>query len=185
MKLTTGSEEMAKTQQKVDRQLVTGGDPEELFPIPAEQVFTESRLEYLDAQDLSEIGEALIEHQGGFGYLKEMNLVYLWASHGGKSHGKAVLGRCRRPKGLLAKFCDADFIITVSADHCREFRMTRYQLEAIVFHELCHTDYDESKGKARLVAHDYEGFCREVEVYGAWKEDLACAAKAFEQLKLL
>ena len=114
-----------------------------------------------------------------------MKIVYLWKRKGGRRGGKAILGRCQRPTGLLAKFCHADFIVWLGADHHTQFRSTRFQVEANVFHELCHTDEDEEKDEARMVPHDYEGFCREVELYGAWQSDLARAAKAFEQLKLL
>jgi hypothetical protein len=176
---------MARPQPKATKNLITGGDPEQIYPMPAPGEFEKAGSEYLEADDLQVIGEALIEKQGGFGYLKELKIVYLWKESGGQSHGKAVLGRCQRPKGLLAKFCDAHFIVSLSADHVCALRLTRYQVEAIVFHELCHTDYDDEKDKARLVAHDYEGFCREVEIYGAWKPDLEKAAKSFGQLRLL
>jgi len=176
---------MAKPQLKIVRKLVTGGDPEQLYPMPGPEDFAKAGSEYLEAEDLEKIGEALIEKQGGFGYLKELKIVYLWKEKGGESHGKAVLGRCQRPKGLLAKFCDADFIVWLAADHHRTFRSTRFQVEATTFHELCHTDYDEEKDKARLVGHDYEGFCREVELYGAWRSDLEKAAQSFHQLSLL
>ena len=44
---------------------------------------------------------------------------------------------------------------------------------------------DEDMPQTRLVPHDYEGFCREVEIYGAWRSDLEKAARVFGQLKLL
>jgi len=175
---------MSKPQLKLVKKLVTGGDAEQLYPVPTPEEFEKAASEFLDAEDLDEIGEALIEKQGGFGYLKELKLVYLWKEKGGESKGKAVLGRCQRPKGLLAKFCDADFIVWLAADHHRALRSTRFQVEATLFHELCHTDYNEEKDKPRLVGHDYEGFCREVELYGAWREDLERAARAFQQLNL-
>jgi hypothetical protein len=176
---------VAKPQPKTAKTLITGGDPEQLYPVPAPEEFEKAATEYLDAEDLAAIGEALIKKQGGFGYLKELKIVYLWKEKGGESKGKAVLSRCQRPKGLLAKFCAADFIVWLAADHHRAFRSTRFQIEATVFHELCHTDYDEDKDKPRLAGHDYEGFCREVELYGAWRPDLEKASKAFEQLSLL
>ena len=176
---------MAKPQLKLVKKLITGGDPEQMYPTPAPEEFAKAAAEYLDGDDLEEIGEAIIEKQGGFGYLKELKLVYLWKDKGGESKGKLVLARIQRPKGLLAKFCDADFIVWLAADHHRALRSTRFQVEATVFHELCHSDFNEEKDKARLVGHDYEGFCREVELYGAWRPDLENASKAFQQLSLL
>jgi len=184
IKETLGHQAAARGPHK--RTILTPGNPDDLYPVPSAQKFVDEDAEYLHAPDLQEIGEAIIDKMGGFGYLAGLNLVFLWKDKGGKSHGKAILGRCQRPKGLLAKFCAADFIIVLSADNHRLFKSTRYQVEACVFHELCHTDLDNSEDipEPRLVPHDYEGFCREVELYGAWRPDLEKAAKAFEQLKL-
>jgi hypothetical protein len=177
---------MAKPQFKTARKLVTAGDPEQLYPeIPSSLDFEKAECDYVDGADLEKIGEALIEHQGGFGYLRDRKIVYLWKNHGGKKAGKAILGKCQRPSGLLAKFCNADWIVWLAADHHAEFRSTRFQVEATVFHELCHTDVDEKNDAALLVGHDYEGFCREVELYGLWRGDLEKAAQSFEQMKLL
>lgn len=176
---------MSKPQMKPSRRLVTGGDPEQLYPVPGEEKFVKEDCDYLEAPDLEQIAGKLIEVQGGFGYLRELKIVYLWKRKGGKRGGKAILGRCQRPTGLLTKFCDADFIVWLGADHHAALRSTRFQVEATVFHELCHTDLDEEKDQPRLVPHDYEGFCREVEIYGVWHSDLAKAAKSFQQMNLL
>jgi len=164
--------------------LVTPGNADELYPVPPDKLFEVD--EFVTAPDLEEIAIAIIDSMGGFGYLAGLNLKYLWQGAGGKSKGKLVLGKCQKPAGLLAKFSNADFIITLAADHHRVLRSTRYQIEANVFHELCHTDLDNEKKipEPRLVPHDTEMFCREVEIYGLWREDLDRAAKVFEQLKL-
>jgi len=164
--------------------LVTPGNADELYPVPPDKLFEVD--EFVTAPDLEAIGTAIIDSMGGFGYLAGLNLKYLWQGAGGKSKGKLVLGKCQKPAGLLAKFSNADFIITLAADHHRVLRSTRYQIEANIFHELCHTDLDNEKDipEPRLVPHDVEMFCREVEIYGLWREDLDRAAKAFEQLKL-
>jgi len=176
---------MAKPQPKSLKKLITGGDPEQLYPMPAPGDFDKAGSDYLDAPELEKIGEALIDKQGGFGYLREMKIVYLWKRKGGTRAGKAILGRCEQPTGLLAKFCTADFIVWLAADHHAAFRHTRFQVEATVFHELCHTDHDEENDEPCRVGHDYEGFCREVELYGAWRSDLEKAAQTFHQLPLL
>ena len=127
---------MAKPQPKRTRQLVTGGDPEELYPVPGEKQFEKEDSDYVEAEDLEKIAEKPIDTHGGFGYLREMKIVYLWKRTGGKRAGKATLGRCQRPTGLLAKFCNADFIIWLAADHHTAFRSTRFQVKATMFHEL-------------------------------------------------
>jgi hypothetical protein len=175
---------MAKPQAKSFRSLVTGGDPDQIFPdVPADAEFEKADSEFLDASELEKIALAIIEHHGGFGHLDDMKIVYLWKRKGGSKLGKPTLGVCRRPTGLLAKFCNADFIIWLAANHHRDFRSTRWQIEATLFHELSHTDKDDEE--PRLAPHDYEGFCREVELYGVWRPDLEKAANAFKQLKLV
>jgi hypothetical protein len=77
---------MAKPQPKRSRQLVTGGDPEQLYPqIPAEADFKKAGCDYVEGSDLEKIGEALIEHQGGFGHLRDRKIVYLWKKKGGRN----------------------------------------------------------------------------------------------------
>ena len=160
--------------------LVTGGDPAEIFsPVPSEESFEDS--DFIDAAEVEAIGAALIKHRAGLEYLREHPIEYLWQRKGGSSRGKPVLARCRRPKGLLAMYCDAHFIVTASADHLTKARLTRYQMEALIYHELCHTNVDVEKGPC-LVPHDFEGFNAEVTIYGAWYPDLEKAALAFKQL---
>src|SRR5690349_13596966 len=127
--------------------IVTEGDPAEIFPdVPSEPKFDEAESDFLEAEAIEKIGVALLEKRPLPEALRERTFVYLSQRKGGKSHGKAVLGRCRRPRGLLARFCDTDFIVTVSADHVAAARLTRFQMEALVFHELCHAAYDPEDG---------------------------------------
>jgi hypothetical protein len=163
---------------------VTGGDPDQIYPVPAVEEFTKANSEYLEAPELEKIAGKIIEVHVGFSYLTELRVVYLWKEKGGTRLGKATLGKCQRPQGLLAKFCPADFIIWLGADHHRAFRSTRYQVEATVFHEMCHTGEDGDEEPV-MEPHDYEGFVREVELYGLWRADLEKAHGAFKQLRLV
>jgi hypothetical protein len=45
------------------------------------------------------------------------------------------------------------------------------QREALVFHELCHIDYDAEKDKFGTRDHDVEEFGRVVSKYGLWRDD--------------
>lgn len=165
--------------------IVTPGDPGQIFPdVPVPKAFEKEGGDFIDAEEIEKVGAALIDVRKELEPLREAAIRYLWQKSGGTSAGKAVLGRCRRPRGLLAKFCAADFIITISADHVTTAQLTRFQMEALVFHELCHASMDQQKG-ARLLPHDYEGFNAEVTHYGAWRPDLQRAQVAFSQLQLL
>lgn len=165
---------------------ITGGDPDEVFPgIPVPADFDRAVGDYIEAADLEKIGVALIEKRECFAPLRDdCAVAYLWQRKGGTSAGKPVFGRCRRPRGLLAKYCAADFIVTVSADYAAAAHLTRFQVEALIFHELNHATIDAQKG-AGIRPHDYEGFTVEVDFYGAWHPDLERAAASFKQLSLL
>jgi hypothetical protein len=161
------------------KELITGGNPDEEIAIPGLKQFEESG--FFEDEYLVNVGAALIEKR--FEYLNDFEIRFLWKSEGGSSGGKSVLGKCTRPRGLLAKYSKADFIIWAAADHCRLLGITRYQLEALLFHELCHAGRS-AKEEPILIPHDFDGFCAEVERYGAWRHDLERALKSFKQLKL-
>jgi hypothetical protein len=166
---------------KAERSLVTGGDPDERYPVPKKDDFER---EFAPAPDLAEIAEALIDaHQDRFGWIRDYcRVVYLWKAEGGAVNGCATLGKCQKPGGLLKLFSDAQYIIWLAADHARDLYLTRWQVEALLFHEMSHTRMGDN-GPA-LRGHDFAGFRSELEQYGAWESDLRLAAQAFQQLAL-
>ena len=64
------------------------------------------------------------------------------------------MGRCNRPSGLLRHFSHADFVIWFAANNCRDVAITRWQMEALIFHELKHAKMED--GEAVLVPHEWE-----------------------------
>ncbi len=162
------------------RQLVTPGEPNDRYPVPSEDDFDR---DFLPAVELGEIAKALIEKHPRFKFIGEYcRVVYLWKAEGGDVNGLATLGKCQKPGGLLKLFSDAQFIIWLAADHARVLALTRWQVEALLFHELCHAAWGESGAKLR--GHDFAGFRAELENYGAWESDLRRAAESFGQLPL-
>lgn len=169
---------------KERRALITGGDPDEVFLAPPVEQFEMEEDEFVDAPDITRIGSALISaYEATFGHLQSREIAWLWKRKGGASGGKATLGKCQKPTGLLRHFAGADFVIWLAADHCRDHRLTAHQVEALVYHELLHAGEDEG-GKPVILPHDFTGFLREVREYGAWKPDLSNAAHSFGQMPL-
>lgn len=130
-------------------------------------------------------------HPGLFGHLADLKVVYLWKKTGGKAKGKVVYGKTVKASGLAKHFSEqAAFVIWLAADHCRGATYTERQLEALLFHEMCHTtvvEADEETGRGggpALVPHDVETFAAELEVYGLWDADLRDVAPAFRQAGL-
>jgi hypothetical protein len=127
----------------------------------------------------------LIErHSGKFGFLRNIEVAYLWKRNGGRSQGKARLGYCAKASGLAKHYSGAEFVIWLAADTCRDYGMGPRELEAALFHEMSHSDYDDEADKPAVRCHDFEGFGDELAEYGLWTADLRRARHAFEQLPL-
>lgn len=146
--------------------------------------------EYIPAPELQAVLSALVEqYDDTIGHLTRVSVMVLWRAKGGKSKGKAKFGQCQKPSGLLAYFAaDTEFVITVSADHCREAEYMTSQLRALVYHEALHIGWEDGEdgedGHAVLVGHDVETFTAEIRDMGAWHQMLSATADAFRQAGL-
>ena len=155
--------------------------------VPTETEFGDD--EFIASTALAHRAEILTErHPDLFDHIADLKVVYLWKKTGGKSKGKGVYGKTAKASGLVKHFSEhAVFVIWLAADHCRGAAYTERQLEALLFHEMCHTSVAEADsetgrgGGPTLVPHDVEMFRAEVEVYGLWDADLRDVAPAFRQ----
>ena len=173
-----------KTKSKADptrpaRTLIAGGDPDEVIVTPKDEDFAGD--DWMEAPEVGAIATALIDGRECFGAagLGVATIVYLWKRKA-SSEPRRILGKCQRPSGLLKRFAGADFIIWLAANNCKGF--TRWQLEALVFHELSHASMADDTPS--LIPHDFEGFGQEIERYGLWKPDIeriAASVKVAQQ----
>lgn len=156
--------------------------------IPEDHCFIDeegNETDFLMAQGLRGMAVQLINrHETRFSHLAAAQFCVLWKRSGGEKAGKATLGQTQRAGGLVRFFAETEFVIWLAADHLRTLEVTRQQLEALLFHELCHIAWDPQRGRRRLVGHDFQGFLTEVKEYGAWISDLEAAAKVMQQLPL-
>ena len=172
--------------------LVTGDNPPELYPVPETARFksrpdlADPDLDFIPAPDVERIAAALIAADAGrFWHLTgafPLRVAYRWKREGGADGGRATLGKCVKAAPLVKHFGEIDFVIWLAADHLLVSGFTRYQVEALVFHELLHTA--RVSGKPKTVPHDAELFVAEVERYGLWKTDLDHVGRAVRQLQL-
>ncbi len=151
------------------------------FEVPNINEFGEET--HLVAAELAAIGNDLLENFDDFYGITLMTpkIDYLWKAKGGKKDNANVLGRIQQPQGELAFYSKTDYILWIAADHCYFFN--KFQITAVVFHELMHTFYNEFEGTLSLRGHDFEGFRREVEVFGYWSDDIRKMAQAFETVR--
>lgn len=158
-----------------DRHLITGGDPEEPCGVPDKSLC--DQLDFLPDKRLEEVGEALILRK--FPDLDGVTTVtFLWKSRGGASGGNRTLGKCVKNSGLVRHYSNhTDYTVWVAADHLRQLRFTRYELEALLYHELCHIAFEEpeEEGDRAVVGtrgYDVEAFYAEIREYGLWRANL-------------
>lgn len=172
----------------IEKQIVTIDVDQLPVVIPDEGEFAEA--EFLDAPALQVIGKNLISERAEFAHLTKTALIYLWKRAGGKSHGNLTLGKVQLTSGLVHFFSEADFVISLSADHLREYSEMKGMLpvkfaEALIYHELCHLGWDAEKGQVVMRGHQFEGFHKEIESYGLWRSELAELRQTMKQVNLL
>ena len=172
----------------VEKTLIAGGDPDERFPVPAKSRFGDD--EFKLAPELEKVGEDLIQLAPELGDLEAYppKIVYVWRETARKKQGKTSLGYSNKVSGLARFFGKCDWVIEIGADICRELKITRFQIEALLFHELNHIDVvvDDESGDVsyKVRAEEFYAFSTELRRYGAWFTDLERASDAFAQMPL-
>lgn len=155
--------------------------------IPMDMQFEQAGADFLAAPEVERIADQLVGDYSELGHLTEYRLAYAWKRTGGESAGKPVFGKCVKSSGLVRFFGKNQFVIWLAADHCREYGFTERQLEALIYHELCHAGEVEDKNgdmKAALNPHDVEAFASEIERYGLWTTDLQRVKPYFDDAQL-
>lgn len=159
---------------------------------PAESEFERLDVDYIPDSELMLLGRWLIENRRGLKHLDSVSIAYLWKAKGGKSGGKEVFGKCAKTPPLVRAYEQSTFTIWLAADNVRDYRMNDNQIEALLFHELCHASIEEVENettgdvsfKPVVLAHDVEMFLSELDEYGLWRTDLTLANSAFQQFRL-
>jgi len=159
-------------------------NPTALAPIPSDLRFDEAADDFLPAADLADLAAKLIAHRATqLWACGDAAIEYRWKRKGGTTNGKATLGKCEKPGGLLRHFSKTDYVVWLAADNCRYLGLANWQLEALLAHELMHVGLDSDTDKRIVAPHDWEGFSAEIEIYGLWQADLEAMGRAV-QLKL-
>ncbi len=151
-----------------------------LYPVPADSRFEDNDAEFLAAPDLDALAGDVIAKWDELGWLEGHTLRVLWKRGGGEKGGNATLGKCTKPAGLLKFFVGVDWVVWLAADHARELGLTYHQVEALLYHELCHPALKGKDDKPSMRGHDVEMFRGEVKRYGLWKFDLHAAAEVMQ-----
>lgn len=149
--------------------------------VPDDQEFVDEDQKFIASPDMRELAQELISEYPELYSLTRRRIDYAWKQTGGKEKGRQRLGACAKVSGVQKLYTQADWIIWIAADNCRQ--LTPRQLEAVLYHELCHPMVDENDQPA-LVGHDAEMFFGEIRRYGLWRMDLEAASDVFTQIKM-
>lgn len=148
-------------------------EPDDLYVVPGKAVFFGN--DFALAPDLQDIGDRLISECHELRDAMQWRIRYLWKAKGGASKGQVKLGKCVKTSGALSFFSDVDYIVWLAADNVRDAMFTYRQVEALMFHELCHIETnegDDSDDTPAIKGHDAEVFLAEIQRYGMWRTDL-------------
>jgi hypothetical protein len=144
--------------------------------IPMDGAFLNER--HKAAPELANLAEKLFDEHGFLERLRRARIDYKWRRKGTNSKGKRAIGKLERVSGIWSAYVPYSFVIWLAADTARLARFGDRQVEAALFHQLCHISED-AKGNWIRVGHDFEGFGTEVRHYGPWTEDLKIGSEAF------
>jgi hypothetical protein len=152
--------------------------------IPSDAEFEDDQEFKADHALAALASELEARHPGKFGFLRNVEVAYLWKRNGGRAQGKARVGQCSKTSGLAKHYSGAEFVVWLAADATRDLNFGPRELEAALFHEMSHIDYDDEADRPVVRGHDVEMFVEELTEYGTWRADLRRARHAFEQLPL-
>ena len=156
--------------------------------VPSEVEFGQS--DFLDSDDIKTVAERVIRAKLQHLDDGELLIDYRWKKKGGKSGGNAVLGKCVKLSGLARHLAlGAHFCVWLGADYVRAMKLDDRQIEALVYHELCHIEREEPEDEDkpvvyRIAGHDAEVFFAELREYGAWRPSLVELEQTIRQLSL-
>lgn len=150
-----------------------GSSKTNLYPVPEDTEFDVSESGFISAPGLERLASLLIGcYAEKFDHLSRLKIRYAWKRKGGTSKGKAKFGAVQAITGA-AQFVSGEqveYLVWVGADNVRDNNFTEYQVEALLFHELCHFGFVD--GELCLVGHDFEGFADELGYYGLWNQSI-------------
>lgn len=152
------------------------------YPVPRRVDFVgmaSGRPDYLPGSDIAEVAEVLLEQYPEFLGLRSVRIGYLWRREGAKRSGQLIGGAAQRTTALSRYFSAFDVVIYLAADVLEKVSITARELEAAVYHELCHVGRTV-RGRVTWHPHDFSGFAGELARYGPWTAPLQEMQQALE-----
>lgn len=123
---------------------------------------------YEQSDRYEKLADETIKEQQSLHWLPSLGvrIAYVESSKKKISDGKAIYGECIKVEEIYQVFCPYDFIIVIYAPNI--YHLTDEQRKILLFHELLHCDYNETKKgiKFKVKPHDVEDFREIIDKYG-------------------
>ena len=123
---------------------------------------------YAESTEYRLIADEVISEKDDLHWLLSMGvrLAFIESAKKKMSEGKEVYAECIKVEELWQVFCPCDFIIVIYGQHVQG--MSKEQKKILLYHELLHCSYDETKNgvKYRTAPHDIEDFRVIIDNYG-------------------
>lgn len=147
-----------------------------LYPLPKAETLFVDGAKLAPAPELDGLVGYLINRDDEHGALREFRIKVLWRDGEPDWLGHA------KPKGEEDRLLSGvDAVILIAWQRCKGFRITAHQMEALLYHELCHFEVNEDeKGRRSLKGrkfHDVEEFHAVIAKYGDWRHDVRALDK--------
>jgi hypothetical protein len=143
---------------------------------------------FYDAPELRRLYERIREkHPHRFSAARNHGVVFAWKAAKLPTDPSTTItvGKCSTVSGPAAFFeaRGTTFFIWLNLNYIRRELWSATQVEAALYHELCHTGEDD-KDNPKLYDHDFTGFTDELSTYGMWRNDLRRMGESVKQVLL-
>lgn len=138
---------------------------EQPYEVPSEGAFRGKEF-IIGPSDLRTVARDLIDQCEEFWHLRAADVEYAWKRKGGMSGGSTLTHGHKRSDTHAVAHGAKEFLVWIAADIARESPFTAREVEAAVYHELCHLGWNENTGEVKIVGHPVEYFPSEKRRYG-------------------
>lgn len=139
---------------------------EQPYAVPSDSAF-QGRDFIIDPDDLTRIKKDLVfECAPLFNHLQAASIEMAWKRKGGMANGGVQGHGHKRSDAHAVAHGAKEFLLWVAADIAREAPLTKTDVEAAVYHEMCHLGWNENTGEVKIVDEPVKYFPSEKRRYG-------------------
>jgi hypothetical protein len=163
---TTDDIEDAEDAENAEEQDADGFALEQPYAVPSDSAF-QGKDFIIDPDDLTRMRKDLVfECAPLFNHLQAASIEMAWKRKRGMANGGVQGHGHKRSDAHAVAHGAKEFLLWVAADISREGPLTRQEIEAAVYHEMCHLGYNENTDEVKIVDEPVKYFPSEKRRYG-------------------